>query len=110
VQFFTELNKIQMKFSFAAIICLLSFATYAESPVTLTIDTQSPGQPVPRDFVGVSIFTGTQVKDHKGVPGNLFPAQTFSSSLSLKTPVCITSASGRPALPAAARKTSNTPI
>jgi len=38
----------------------------------LTIDTRSPGYAIPDDFSGVSIFTGTQVRDHKGVPGNLF--------------------------------------
>jgi len=66
-----------MKFSLTSACCLFSFAVLAQSPVTLTIDTQSPGQPVPRDFVGVSIFTGTQVKDHRGVPGNLFSGTNF---------------------------------
>ena len=52
--------------------CFLAGAAMAQSPVTLTIDTRSPGYAIPDDFSGVSIFTGTQVRDHKGVPGNLF--------------------------------------
>lgn len=52
--------------------CLLAGAALAQSPVTLTIDTGSQGYAIPDDFSGVSIFTGTQVRDHKGVPGNLF--------------------------------------
>jgi len=52
--------------------CLLAGAALAQSPVTLTIDTQSRGPAIRHDFAGVSIFTGTQVRDHRGVPGNLF--------------------------------------
>src|SRR5215471_10024457 len=53
--------------------CLLLLTSAARgAEVTLTIDTQSLGYEIPRDFAGVSIFTGTQVRDHKGVPGNLF--------------------------------------
>ena len=52
--------------------CLLAGAAMAQSPVTLTIDTRSPGYAIPDDFSGLSIFTGTQVRDHKGRPGNLF--------------------------------------
>jgi hypothetical protein len=39
---------------------------------TLTIDLQSRGYEIPANFAGVSIFTRTQERDHKGVPGNLF--------------------------------------
>lgn len=53
---------------------LLARAVLAQSPVTLTIDTKTRGPAVPPDFAGVSIFAGTQVRDHKGVPGNLFSA------------------------------------
>src|SRR5215467_11512547 len=52
--------------------CLLLTITMPAADVTLTVDTQLPGYEIPRDFAGVSIFTGTQVRDHKGVPGNLF--------------------------------------
>ena len=63
-----------MKRSFLLIACLLLLLTIAlrAADVSLTIDTQSLGPEIPRDFAGVSIFTGTQVRDHKGIPGNLF--------------------------------------
>src|SRR5690242_2874104 len=51
---------------------LLTFAVHGQESVTLTIESQPNGYQVPADFAGVSIFTGTQVRDHKGVPGNLF--------------------------------------
>jgi len=51
---------------------LLAFATWGQETVTLTINPQSRGYEIPPDFAGVSIFTGTQARDHKGVPGNLF--------------------------------------
>jgi hypothetical protein len=54
-------------------ICVLaSFAAHAQEPATVTIESQPHGYEIPADFAGVSIFTGTQVRDHKGVPGNLF--------------------------------------
>ena len=51
---------------------LLTSAVWGQEPVALTIDPNSRGYEIPADFTGVSIFTGTQVRDHKGVPGNLF--------------------------------------
>lgn len=60
-----------------AAACLLPFADFAQSPVTVTVDTLSPGRTVSRDFVGVSIFTQTQVRDHRDVPGNLFSGTNF---------------------------------
>lgn len=51
---------------------LFSSPLRAQTLVSLTIDTRSKGFAVPADFAGVSIFTGTQVRDHRGVPGNLF--------------------------------------
>jgi len=45
---------------------------WAQESVTLKIDSRSDGYEIPPDFAGVSIFTGTQVRDHKGVAGNLF--------------------------------------
>lgn len=47
-------------------------AALAESAVTVTVDTKSRGVTIPSEFAGVSIFTGTQVRDHRGIPGNLF--------------------------------------
>src|SRR5262245_25516085 len=55
----------------------LAIAICGQEPVTLTIEAQSNGYLVPVDFAGVSIFTGTQVRDHKGVPGNLFSGTNF---------------------------------
>ncbi len=52
--------------------CMLGMTAQAQEPVTLKVDAQTPGYQIPADFAGVSIFTGTQVRDHKGVPGNLF--------------------------------------
>lgn len=53
-------------------IVFLSFTALAQSPVTVSVDTQSRGYVIPEDFSGVSIFTGTQVRDHRGKSGNLF--------------------------------------
>src|SRR3569832_1184939 len=36
----------------------------AEEPVTVTADSQSRRYEIPADFAGISIFTGTQVRDH----------------------------------------------
>lgn len=58
---------------------LAASAAFAQSPspVTLTINTQSPGYQIPDDFTGVSIFTGTQKLGHRGSSGNLFsPSNT----------------------------------
>jgi len=52
--------------------CLMAGTVLAQSPVTLSIDTRSAGYAIPDHFAGVSIFTRTQVRDHRGVPGNLF--------------------------------------
>jgi hypothetical protein len=59
---------------FALVYCLalLTLAAQAQSPVTVTVDTQSRGYEIPADFAGVSIFNGTQVHNHRGIPGNLF--------------------------------------
>jgi hypothetical protein len=51
---------------------LVVVSLVAEEPVTVTVDSQSRRYEIPADFAGVSIFTGTQVRDHKGVSGNLF--------------------------------------
>jgi hypothetical protein len=53
-------------------IALLLATAGIGQEVTLTVDPGSDGYEIPQDFVGTSIFTGTQVRDHKGVPGNLF--------------------------------------
>jgi hypothetical protein len=48
------------------------FALRGQESVTITVESQPHGYEIPANFAGVSIFTGTQVRDHKGVPGNLF--------------------------------------
>lgn len=59
----------------AGLLAVVVAPIMAQSPITLTIDTQSRGHDaVPADFGGVSIFTGTQASGHHGVPGNLFSA------------------------------------
>lgn len=63
-----------MKF-FALLLLASALAlrsAFADEPVTLTIEPQPNGYEIPADFAGVSIFTGTQTRDHKGMPGNLF--------------------------------------
>jgi len=53
---------------------LIATPAFAQSPITLTINTQSPGCQIPDDFSGVSIFTGTQKLGHRNSAGNLFSA------------------------------------
>jgi hypothetical protein len=57
--------------------CLLAGAALAQSPVTVTVDTQSPGHAIPDDFTGLSVETGSQRLGQNGVSGYLFsPANT----------------------------------
>jgi hypothetical protein len=84
--------------SFGPLICACSLAlgVWGQEPVTLTIDLQSRGYEIPAYFAGVSIFTRTQERDHKGVPGNLFSGTnrqlitlfTAASSNRCKSKVC----------------------
>ncbi len=55
-----------------AIVLPANLSAQGQEPVTLAIDSGAAGYTIPADFAGVSIFSGTQVRDHKGVPGNLF--------------------------------------
>ena len=59
-------------YGLAGLLC--TGAAFAQSPVTLTIDTRAPGYAILPDFTGVSIFTGTQVSGHRGASGSLFSA------------------------------------
>lgn len=64
---------IKMKLNYLlGVFCLAASTAFAQSPVTVTVDTHLRGYSIPADFSGVSIFTGTQVKDHRGIKGNLF--------------------------------------
>src|SRR5580765_6354777 len=51
---------------------------FAQSPVTLTIDAQSPGFTVPDDFTGLSFETGSERPNKNGVSGYLFSATNTS--------------------------------
>ncbi len=60
---------------FSLLICacgLFVSVAVAQEPVTVIVEVKTNGYLIPSDFAGVSIFTGTQVHDHKGIPGNLF--------------------------------------
>ena len=46
--------------------CLLAGTAVAQSPVTLTVDTQSPGYAIPADFSGLSFETMTLLPDSTG--------------------------------------------
>lgn len=65
-------RKMKMTSLAAGAACLLGFSAGAESPVTLTVATESRGYAVPWDFGGVSIFTRAQRLNHRGVPGHMF--------------------------------------
>ncbi len=51
---------------------LLTLAASAQEPVIVTVEPNPGGYNIPPNFTGVSIFNGTQVLNHRGVPGNLF--------------------------------------
>ena len=52
--------------------CLLAGSLFAESPVSLTIDTESAGAVIPEDFIGLSFETDALQRDSRGVNGYLF--------------------------------------
>ena len=77
--FIKMLQSIKQVIVWKCLCCLAAAAAFAQStsPITVTIDTQSPGYLIPDDFSGVSIFTGTQILGHRGSHGNLFsPSNT----------------------------------
>jgi len=51
---------------------LLASLSFAQSPVMLTIDTQSHGWAIPTDFAGLSFETWAQLPNRSGVSGCLF--------------------------------------
>ncbi len=53
---------------------LWTCAARAQSPVTLSISTQSPGYTIPDDFAGLSFEMGSAVNNRNGYPGYLFAA------------------------------------
>ncbi len=56
----------------AFVICFLAGAALAQSPVTLTVATQSPGGAIPSDFLGLSFETGNLAFNGAGVSGYMF--------------------------------------
>jgi hypothetical protein len=54
------------------LVCLTGFAAMAQDAITVTVDTQKHGYAVDPYFCGVSIFTRTQTRDHRGMKGYLF--------------------------------------
>lgn len=58
-------------FTAVALWCL-SVAVTAQESLTVTVDTQKRGYLIDPHFCGVSIFTRTQERDHRGMKGYLF--------------------------------------
>src|SRR6476660_7731306 len=58
----------------AVLFFVLRFALLAQDLITVTVDTQKRGYEIDPHFCGVSIFTRTQERDHRGMPGFLFSA------------------------------------
>jgi hypothetical protein len=54
------------------ISCFLTSVVFAQSPVTLAINTRSHGQAIPADFAGVGFETWAELPDRNGVSGRLF--------------------------------------
>lgn len=71
----------------SGLLCLgwfLTSAAFPQSPVTLTIDTQSPGYAIPADFAGLSFESWVEGPDRGGVSGRLF-SPTNSQLITLFT-------------------------
>ncbi|MDE3057887.1 MAG: hypothetical protein KGJ59_08015 [Bacteroidota bacterium] len=57
------------------ILCLLCFlvsAGFAQSPVTITVDSRKPGREIPADFAGESFETASIRINNRGVKGYMF--------------------------------------
>lgn len=63
---------MRLIFVFLCAACVLPNALLAQSPVTLTVDTQSPGRTIPSDFLGLSFETGNLQSNGVGVAGYMF--------------------------------------
>lgn len=61
--------------STALVLSVFAYALFAQESVTVTVDTQKRGYEIDPHFCGVSIFTRTQERDHRGVKGYLFSAK-----------------------------------
>lgn len=58
--------KIQKKLLCLCAGCLFHFATWAQSPLVLTIDASSRGPAIPKDFIGLSFETSNLLPDAHG--------------------------------------------
>lgn len=65
-------DRMRLLSVFLCAACLLPGALLAQSPVTLTVDTQSPGLTIPSDFLGLSFETGNLQSNGVGVAGYMF--------------------------------------
>ncbi len=63
---------MRMILNLACAACLLAGAASAQSPVTLSVNTQSPGPAIPSDFLGLSFETGNLKYNGAGVSGYMF--------------------------------------
>lgn len=65
---------IPSRFPFATLITslFLAGAAFAQSPVTLTVETQMKGAVIPADFIGESFETASLRDNVRGVRGHLF--------------------------------------
>lgn len=64
----------QVVWPLLAIWLSLTGTALAQSQVTLTISTQTPGYTIPGDFAGLSFETGSELLNRNGVSGYLFSA------------------------------------
>lgn len=62
-------------FCCAALLLFVEFASFAQESITVRVDTQKRGYAIDPHFCGVSIFTRTQERNHRGMPGFLFSAE-----------------------------------
>lgn len=59
----------------AVLLWVFGLSGIAQESVTITVDTQKRGYQIDPHFAGVSIFTRTQGRDHRGIKGYLFSAK-----------------------------------
>ncbi len=71
----TRLDKVKrILLTFSGVRILFAVTAVAQSPVTLTISTQSPGYRIPNDFAGISFETWSELINRNHVSGYFFSA------------------------------------
>ncbi|HTR82429.1 MAG TPA: glycosyl hydrolase family protein [Bacteroidota bacterium] len=58
------------------VLILTAGVVFAQSPVTLSINTQTPGYAIPDDFSGISLEMGALKSGNSGTPGYMFDDTT----------------------------------